>query len=193
MSRGDGGDELLEQVRLVYKVLEEAGYTPVIVGSFALVLQGWLPPTHVLATKDVDIYVSDPNVAFDELVEKLLLEKGLVLSRSDAGGLYVETGAKRVEILYPIHDVYVPPTLLRHTVTIAGMRVLEAHATLVARALAGSQEELFENNPTPPSINPTRLKMLEREVLPTLDPHEARLLEKRLKKLLTLTTPTPRG
>jgi len=49
---------------------------------------------------------------------------GLSIGRSEAGGIYVDA-EKPIEIIYPIHDIFIPRELLRHTITINGMGVLE--------------------------------------------------------------------
>jgi len=43
--------------------------------------------------------------------------------------------SKPIEILYPVADIYIPQSLLRETVIVGGLRVLEAHAVIVAKAL----------------------------------------------------------
>ena len=58
--------DLLQDLRLLSDCLRETGRRPVLVGTYALFLQGWLPPTYELLTKDVDVYVEDPLAPFDE-------------------------------------------------------------------------------------------------------------------------------
>ncbi|MCE4624022.1 MAG: hypothetical protein F7B11_04655 [Caldisphaeraceae archaeon] len=128
-------------IRSIFLELEHLGYEPVIVDTYALIVQGWLPPTYLDETKDVDIYVDEPMVVFDERVEERMLALGLSVGRSESGGFYIEAG-KPVEIVYPIHDFFVPRTLLRHVVMVEGLRVLEGHAALVAKALDSSIEHL---------------------------------------------------
>ncbi len=42
---------------------------------------------------------------------------------------------KPIEILYPVAGIYIPQSLLCETVIVRGLRVLEAHAVIVAKAL----------------------------------------------------------
>ncbi len=128
-------------IRSVCLELERLGYRPVIVGTYALIVQGWLPPSYIDETKDVDVYVDEPMVVFDDRVEERMLAFGLSVGRSESGGFYIDAG-KPIEIVYPIHDFFVPRALLKHVVMIGGLRVLEGHATLVAKALGSSIEQL---------------------------------------------------
>ncbi len=128
-------------IRSVYVELERLGYRPVIVGTYALIVQGWLPSSYIDETKDIDVYVDEPMVMFDNRVEERMLALGLSVGVSDAGGLYIDAG-KPIEIVYPIHDFFVPRTLLEHVIIIKGLRVLEGHAALVAKALGLSIEHL---------------------------------------------------
>jgi len=61
---------------------------------------------------------------------------GLSLGRSEAGGIYIDA-EKPIEIVYSIHDIFIPRELLRHTITINDMEVLERHAVIVAKSLGG--------------------------------------------------------
>ena len=63
------------------------------------------------------------------------------MERSESGGFYIEAG-KPVEIVYPIHVFFVPRTLLKRVVMVSGLRVLEGHAVLVAKALGSPVEHL---------------------------------------------------
>jgi len=121
-------------IRSIFLEFDRLGYRPVIVGTYALIVQGWLPPAYLDETKDVDIYVDEPMVVFDNRVEERMLALGLSVGRSESGGFYIEA-EKPVEIIYPIHDFFVPRTLLKHVVMVEGLRVLEGHAALVAKAL----------------------------------------------------------
>ena len=80
-------------------------------------------------------------VVFDDRVVEGMLALGLAVGRSESGGFYVDAG-KPIEIVYPVHDFYVPGTLLKHVVVIRGLRVLEGHAVLVAKALGSPIEHL---------------------------------------------------
>ena len=132
---------LKEIIRRICLELEQLGYRPVVVGTYALIVQGWLPPTYLEETKDVDVYVDEPMVVFDDRVEERMIALGLSIGRSESGGFYIDA-VKPVEIVYPIHDFFVPRALLKHTVTVKGLRVLEGHAALVAKALGSPIEHL---------------------------------------------------
>lgn len=133
---------IIDALHQITWILREEGYDPVIVGTFALVLQGWLPESYIAETKDVDTYVSNPDILVDligatpRLVEKLE-EAGFTVSVHEAGGIEVAAPGvnKPIEILYPVADIYIPQTLLRETVTVSGLKVLEAHAVVVAKAV----------------------------------------------------------
>ncbi|MCE4600919.1 MAG: hypothetical protein F7C38_05070 [Desulfurococcales archaeon] len=128
-------------IRSIYRELERLGYKPVIIGTYALILQGWLPSGYLEETKDIDVYIDEPMVVFDDRIEERMLALGLSIGRSESGGFYVDAG-KPVEIVYPIHDFFIPRVLLEHTVVVGELRVLEGHATLVAKALGSSIEHL---------------------------------------------------
>ena len=128
-------------VRSVCSELERLGYRPVIVGTYALIIQGWLPSSYINETKDVDLYVDEPMVVFDDRIEERMLVLGLSVGRSESGGLYIDAG-KPIEIVYPIYDIFIPKALLKHVVMIKRLRVLEGHAALVAKALGSSIEHL---------------------------------------------------
>ena len=130
-------------VVIIYRELERLGYRPIIIGTYALILQRWLPAGFLEETKDVDIYVDDPLVAFDEQVEKRIIDLGLPVGRSEAGGFYIGT-PKPIEIVYPIHDIHVPSRLLQHFIVIKGLRVLEGHAVIVAKALGSTVDRLAD-------------------------------------------------
>jgi len=132
---------LEDAVRRVYGVLESLGYRPIVVGTYALILQGWLPPRYLEETKDVDIYIDEPMIVFDDRVEERMLAVGLSVGRPESGGFYVDAG-KPIEIVYPIHDFYVPRALLKHTISVKGLEVLEGHAALVAKALGSPIDHL---------------------------------------------------
>jgi len=134
---------LEDAIRKVYTVLESLGYRPVVIGSYALILQGWLPWSYLYETKDVDVYVDEPTIVFDRRVEDRLLSIGFSVGRSEAGGFYVDA-VKPIEIVYPVYDIHVPRALLRHQVSVRGMMVLEGHAVLVAKALGSSIEHLAD-------------------------------------------------
>ncbi len=130
-------------VKRVYGVLETLGYKPVVVGTYALILQGWLPEDYFVETKDIDIYVDEPMIVFDNRLEESIYSAGLSLGRSEAGGIYIDSD-KPIEIVYPLHEFYIPPRLLERFVIIDGMRILEGHAVLVAKALGGDIVQLAE-------------------------------------------------
>ena len=46
-------------------------------GTYTLILQGWLPPSNLEGAKDVDIYVDEPMAVFDVRVEESMLALGL--------------------------------------------------------------------------------------------------------------------
>jgi len=129
-------ESLYRVLRLVCQVLRELGYRPVRVGTYALVLQNWLPPSYIAETEGIDIFVDDPAIVFDERFERRIVGLGLSLGRSEAGGIYIDA-EKPMEIVYPIHDIFIPRELLRHTITINDMEVLEGHAVIVAKSLGG--------------------------------------------------------
>ena len=56
-------------------------------------------------------------VVFDDRVEERMLALGLSVGKSESGGSYIEAG-KPVEIIYSIHDFFVPRALLKHVVTV---------------------------------------------------------------------------
>ena len=138
-----GGGSLDDDVRKVYMVLESLGYKPVIVGTYALVLQGWLPRSYIDRTKDIDIYVDDPAIAFDTRFEGKLLAIGLPMGRSESGGIYASS-IKPIEVVYPVFDFYIPRLLLEHTVLVGGLRILEGHAVLVAKSLGSDIADLAD-------------------------------------------------
>ena len=132
---------LEEIIRGICLELERLGYKPVVVGTYALIIQGWLPPSYINETKDVDVYVDEPMVVFDDRVEERMIALGLSVGRSESGGFYIDVG-KPIEVVYPIHDIFIPRALLRHVITVKGLKVLEGHATLVAKALGSPIEHL---------------------------------------------------
>lgn len=110
-----------------------------MVGTYALILQSWLPLTYIAET--IDIFVDNPTIVFDEGFERRILGLALSVGRSEAGGLYV--GAEKpIEIIYPIHDIYIPRKLLRYTVSIDNMEVLEGHAAIIAKAIGNDVKHL---------------------------------------------------
>mgnify|MGYP001772654588 CR=1 FL=1 len=125
---------LLEKLREIYDLLLRRSYRPVIVGSFALILQEWLPKWYLDVTKDIDVYINDPQIVFDTQLESELSRR-YALGRSEIGGIYIDTGLKKIEIIYPLYDFYIPRKLLENTVDIEGLRVLEGHSALIAMSL----------------------------------------------------------
>jgi len=128
--------------RKVVRALQSEGFTPVIVGTHALILQGWLPEDYIVETKDIDIYIPSPDVlvAIATTGSRLLEElegEGFIVSLHATGGVEVVAldTDKPIKILYPIADIYIPRVLLEEVVVIEGLRVLEAHAALVAKML----------------------------------------------------------
>ncbi len=126
-------------IKTIYLELENLGYKPVIIGTYALIIQGWLPASYIDETND--IYVDEPMVVFDDRIEEKMLALGFSVGRSELGGLYIEA-VKPIEIIYSIHDFFIPKNLLRHIVIVRGLRVLEGHATLVAKAFGSPIEHL---------------------------------------------------
>jgi len=100
LSRRGFTSTLHELLQTVYRLLKELGYKPIVVGTYALILQGWLPPSYIAETKDIDIYVDDPAIVFDEEFERKIVGLGLNVGRSEAGGIYVNA-EKPIEIVYP--------------------------------------------------------------------------------------------
>jgi len=180
-----------EIVKGVYRELVGLGYKPVVVGTYALIIQGWLPLPYLDETKDIDIYVDEPMIVFDNRVEERITALGLSVGRTESGGFYVDAG-KPIEILYPIHDFYIPGALLRHTVTIDDMEVLEGHAVLVAKALASSIEYLADTiRVRGIRVNTERLRDLIQSIADEVEPTRYRIAERRIesfiKKLYTHT------
>lgn len=173
-----GVEEVLSRV---YDVLEGLGYKPVVVGTYALVLQGWLLPSYVEETKDVDVYVNEAMVMFDGRLEEALLGLGLSLGRSEAGGMYVDA-EKPVEIIYPIHDFYIPRTLLSRVTMVKNMRVLEGHAVIIAKAMGGSVERLANALQVRPE--PELLMSLLESVADEIEPAKHRVVERRIKEFI---------
>ena len=170
--------------RSVYLELERLGYKPVIIGTYALIIQGWLPPTYLDETKDVDVYVDEPMVAFDKRVEERMLAMGLGVGRSELGGFYVEAG-KPIEIIYPIHDFFVPRALLKHIIVIRGLRVLEGHAVLVAKALGSSIEHLAPAiKAMGVKVDARRLHSLLASIAHELEPSRHLVVKKRVEAFI---------
>ena len=177
-------ESLEETIRKVYMILESLGYRPVIVGTYALILQGWLPQSYLDETKDVDVYVDEATVIFDHRVEDMLLSIGFSIGRSEAGGFYVDA-VKPVEIVYPIYDIYVPRALLEHVVGVKGMRVLEGHAVFVAKALGSSIEHLADIiRLRGVTVNVNRLRSLLESIASEVDPARYRVAVRRIEALL---------
>jgi len=175
---------LEDTLKSIWRVLESLGYRPVVVGTYALILQGWLPHDYLYETKDVDLYVDNPIVVFDERVEEALISRGLPMGRSEAGRLYVEA-AKPVEIVYPVHGIYVPTTLLGHVVSVRGLRVLEGHAVLVAKALGSSIEHLAGAiQLMGVRVDEERLRSLLEGVAGEVDPAEYSVATRRVEAFL---------
>jgi len=171
-------------IRSIFLELERLGYEPVIVGTYALIVQGWLPPIYLNETKDVDIYVDEPMVVFDERVEERMLTLGLSVGRSESGGFYIEAG-KPVEILYPIHDFFIPRTLLKHVVMIEGLRVLEGHATLVAKALGSPIEQLASViNAMGIRVDTQSLRNLLRSIASDVEPSKYMVVRRRVEAFI---------
>ena len=176
--------ELERSLRSVYKVLEELGYRPLIVGTYALILQGWLPQSYLEETKDIDIYVDEPMIVFDSKVEEKIMKLGLSIGKSETGGIYVDAG-KPIEIVYPIYDFYIPRKLLKHTMVIKGIRVLEGHAVLVAKALGGSIKYLAKTlRRTGVFISVERIRKLLLSVKDELDPSIYMVAKRRINEFI---------
>jgi len=176
--------DLDETVRIVYQLLRELGYRPIIVGTYALILQGWLPPTYIAETKDVDVFVDDPMIVFDERVERRLFMLGLYMGRSEAGGLYV--GAEKpIEIMYPIHDFYIPRNLLKYAMVINDVEVLEGHAVIVAKALGGDVRYLASKvKEMNVAVDTNKLYKLLNEVADELEPALRNTVSKRVREFI---------
>jgi len=125
------------ELEKIIQILRRLGYKPIIIGTYALILQGWLPKSFLRITKDIDIYVNNPDILFDLRVKEEILREGLQLGRTEVGGLYIQQRRKPIEILYPIYDIYIPNSLLRETLKINQLTVLEGHAVLISKALGG--------------------------------------------------------
>ena len=180
-------------IRSVCLELERLGYRPVIVGTYALIVQGWVPPTYLDETKDVDIYVDEPMVVFDDRVEERMLALGLSVGRSESGGFYIEAG-KPIEIVYPIHDFFVPRALLRHVVMIGGLRVLEGHAALVAKALGSPIEHLAHAiKAMGVRVNVQRLRSLLRGVAGEVEPSKYMVAGRRVEAFIRKMFPVEEG
>ncbi|MCE4601866.1 MAG: hypothetical protein F7B18_01645 [Desulfurococcales archaeon] len=108
-------DRIIESI---YLELERLGYSPVIIGTYALIIQGWLPPSYIYETKDVDIYIDEPMIIFDDRIVERVFALGLSMGRTESGGFYIDAG-KPIEIIYPIHDFFVPKNLLKHVVKLS--------------------------------------------------------------------------
>ncbi len=133
----------------------------------------------------VILYSSDPMIAFDRLVEERIYGLGLTIGRTDAGGIYVDTHVKPIEIIYPIHDFYIPTKLLNETVMVRDMRVLEGHAVLVAKALASSIDYLATIiKSTGIHINVERLNLLARSLSKEIDHSSYDLLSGRIRSFI---------
>lgn len=171
-------------IRSIYLELELLGYRPVIIGTYALIVQGWLPPSYIDETKDVGLYVDEPMVVFDDRVEERMLTLGLSVGRSESGGFYIEAG-KPVEIVYPIHDFYVPRALLKHVVIIRGLRVLEGHAVLVAKALGSPIEHLVRAiKAMGVRVDAQRLRGLLRSVAGEVEPSRYMVVRRRVEAFI---------
>jgi len=177
-------DPMHKELQLTCRVLRELGYRPVIVGTYALILQGWLPKSYIIETKDIDIFVDDPAIVFDDRFEKKVIGLGFNLGRSEVGGIYIDT-EKPIEVLYPIHDIFIPKNLLRYIITISEMEVLEGHAVLVAKSLAGDIKHLAH---TIKQMNvKVDMKMLRRLLEDTqneLDPNIRHIVARRIDEFI---------
>jgi len=170
-------------VKDVYRGLVELGYRPVIVGTYALVIQEWLPPSYLDETKDIDLYVDEPMIVFDNRVEEKIMALGLSVGRTESGGFYVDAG-KPIEIVYPIHDFYAR-TLLRYTVHIDCMEVMEGHAVLVAKALGSSIEHLAGIiKDSGVRIDVEKLRVLLQSIAGEVDPARYRIVRRRVENFI---------
>jgi len=175
---------LYKVLQTVYQVLRELGYRPIVVGTYALILQGWLPPSYIAETKDIDVYVDDPAIVFDERFERRMVGLGLSLGRSEAGGIYIDA-EKPVEILYPIHDIFIPRELLRHTITINDMEVLEGHAVIVAKSLGGDVSHLARIiKSMGVEVEIEKIRRLTEEIQPELEPAMRHIVARRIAKFI---------
>jgi predicted nucleotidyltransferase len=170
-------------VKRVYSVLETLGYKPVVVGTYALILQGWLPEDYFMETKDIDIYVGEPMIVFDDRIEESIYSLGLSLGRSEAGGIYIDSD-KPIEIVYPLHEFYIPPRLLERVVIIDDMRILEGHAVLVAKALGGNIDQLAEAISVKP--DPLTLSVLLENIAGYVSREIYMLAKKRVERFIEL-------
>lgn len=180
-------------IRNVFFELERLGYRPVIIGTYALIVQGWLPPLYIGETKDVDIYVDEPMVVFDDRIEERMLALGLSVGRSESGGFYIEA-VKPVEIIYPIHDFFVPRALLKHVVMIEGLSVLEGHAALIAKALGSPIEHLSHTiKAMGVRVNVQRLRSLLRSVADEVEPSKYIVARRRVEAFIRKMFPVEEG
>ncbi len=171
-------DRIIESI---YLELERLGYSPVIIGTYALIIQGWLPPSYIYETKDVDIYIDEPMIIFDDRIVERVFALGLSMGRTESGGFYIDAG-KPIEIIYPIHDFFVPKNLLKHVVKIKGMRVLEGHAALIAKALGSNIEYLAHAiKANGVKVDVRRLYILLRSISGEIDPSKYIVARRRVR------------
>jgi hypothetical protein len=50
-------------------------------------------------------------IVFDDRLEESIYRSGLFIGGSKAGGIYINFD-KPIEIVYPLHEFYIPPRLL---------------------------------------------------------------------------------
>ena len=186
-------DNLERIIRSVCLELEHLGYRPVIVGTYALIVQGWLPPSYIDETKDVDIYVDEPMVMFDDRVEERMLALGLSVGRSEAGGFYIDA-SKPIEIVYPIHDIFIPRALLRHVTTVRELRVLNGPAALIAKALGSSIEHLAPViKAMGVRVDVERLRRLLRSIADEVESSKYMVVRRRIEAFLRKMIPIEEG
>ena len=189
--------KVLRLLRRLYAILEERGYRPVIIGTYALILQGWLPEDYLEETKDTDIYIPSTELFIEitpggELYSRLL-GKGFNVILHETGGITIthQDLPQLVELIHPLGEIFVPNTLLTETVAIEGLTVLEAHAVIVAKALGEEQallklaDKLKTRHIT---LDRTRVEKLAEKVAQELveanEPWRANALKRRVKAFL---------
>ena len=186
-----------QPLKKLYSILKRQGYRPVIVGTYALILQGWLPDEYLEETKDIDIYIPSAElfieVAPGSRLHSTLIEEGFNVVFHEAGGVSAIHWElpRPVELLYPLGEIFVPETLLEHIVVVEGLAVLEAHAVIVAKALGEEQPLLklatiLKARRVP--LSEARVRELvngvSRELMESGEPWRAGILRRRVEAFL---------
>jgi len=166
----------VEGLKLVNELLKHIGVKGVVVGTYALFLQDAAKPYE---TKDIEVYVYAGIIYKLGLIETLAPDYGLFFGRSEVGGIYFDYEGVRIELIYPYGDIYVPEPLLQHVVRINDLLVLEYHAVLIAKALAGVSNV---SRALRYMVKPVSLNKL-RKLLKMLSVEERKLVVKRLREV----------